>query len=71
MTGRCQSLVKDIISDFFIIPKVNSMWAMKLKLYNQAVFIAGGSVMPFRLRPTKNCSGNGDAFYSKWSLIKY
>ena len=54
-----QSLVKDIISGFFIILEGQFDVGDEVKLYNQAAFIAGGSVMSLGLRSTKIRSGNG------------
>ena len=55
-----QSLVKDIISGFFIILEGQFD---EVKLYNQAAFIAGGSVMSLGLRSTKIRSGNGEIYF--------
>ena len=47
-----QSLVKDIISGIFIILEGQFDVGDEVKLYNQAAFIAGGSVMSLGLRST-------------------
>ena len=58
-----QSLVKDIISGFFIILAGQFDVGDEVKLYNQAAFIAGGSVMSLGLRSTKIRSGNGEIYF--------
>ena len=58
-----QSLVKDIISGFFIILEGQFGVGDEVKLYNQAAFIAGGSVMSLGLRSTKIRSGNGEIYF--------
>ncbi|MEZ7726484.1 mechanosensitive ion channel [Gemella sanguinis] len=58
-----QSLVKDIISGFFIILEGQFDVGDEVKLYNQAAFIAGGSVMSLGLRSTKVRSGNGEIYF--------
>ena len=58
-----QSLVKDIISGFFIILEGQFAVGDEVKLYNQAAFIAGGSVMSLGLRSTKIRSGNGEFYF--------
>ncbi|MEZ7744320.1 mechanosensitive ion channel [Gemella sanguinis] len=58
-----QSLVKDIISGFFIILEGQFDVGDEVKLYNQAAFIAGGSVMSLGLRSTKIRSGNGEIYF--------
>lgn len=58
-----QSLVKDIISGFFIILEGQFDVGDEVKLYNQAAFIAGGSVMSLGLRSTKIRSGNGETYF--------
>lgn len=58
-----QSLVKDIISGFFIILEGQFAVGDEVKLYNQAAFIAGGSVMSLGLRSTKIHSGNGEIYF--------
>jgi mscS family small conductance mechanosensitive ion channel protein len=58
-----QSLVKDIISGFFIILEGQFAVGDEVKLYNQAAFIAGGSVMSLGLRSTKIRSGNGEIYF--------
>ena len=58
-----QSLVKDIISGFFIILEGQFDVGDEVKLYNQAAFIAEGSVMSLGLRSTKVRSGNGEIYF--------
>ena len=58
-----QSLVKDIISGIFIILEGQFDVGDEVKLYNQAAFIAGGSVMSLGLRSTKVRSGNGEIYF--------
>lgn len=58
-----QSLVKDIISGFFIILEGQFDVGDEVKLYNQAAFIAGGSVVSLGLRSTKIRSGNGEIYF--------
>ena len=58
-----QSLVKDIISGFFIILEGQFDVGDEVTLYNQAAFIAGGSVMSLGLRSTKIRSGNGEIYF--------
>lgn len=58
-----QSLVKDIISGFFIILEGQFDVGDEVKLYNQAAFIAGGSVMSLGLRSTKIRSANGEIYF--------
>ena len=58
-----QSLVKDIISGFFIILEGQFDVGDEVKLYNQAAFIASGSVMSLGLRSTKIRSGNGEIYF--------
>ena len=58
-----QGLVKDIISGFFIILEGQFDVGDEVKLYNQAAFIAGGSVMSLGLRSTKIRSGNGEIYF--------
>ena len=58
-----QSLVKDIISGFFSILEGQFDVGDEVKLYNQAAFIAGGSVMSLGLRSTKIRSGNGEIYF--------
>ncbi len=58
-----QSLVKDIISGFFIILEGQFDVGDEVKLYNQAAFIAGGSIMSLGLRSTKVRSGNGEIYF--------
>ena len=58
-----QSLVKDIISGFFIILEGQFDVGDEVKLYNQAAFIAGVSVMSLGLRSTKIRSGNGEIYF--------
>ena len=58
-----QSLVKDIISGFFIILEGQFDVGDEVKSYNQAAFIAGGSVMSLGLRSTKVRSGNGEIYF--------
>ena len=58
-----QSLVKDIISGFFIILEGQFDVGDEVKLYNQAAVIAGGSVMSLGLRSTKVRSGNGEIYF--------
>ena len=58
-----QSLVKDIISGFFIILEGQFDVGDEVKLYNQAAFIAGGSVMSLGLRSTKIRSGKGEIYF--------
>ena len=58
-----QSLVKDIISGFFIILEGQFDVGDEVKLYNQAAFIAGGSIMSLGLRSTKIRSGNGEIYF--------
>lgn len=58
-----QSLVKDIISGFFIILEGQFDVGDEVKLYNQAAFIAGGSVMSLGLRSTKIRSGSGEIYF--------
>lgn len=58
-----QSLVKDIISGFFIILEGQFDVGDEVKLYNQSAFIAGGSVMSLGLRSTKVRSGNGEIYF--------
>ena len=57
------SVVKDIISGFFIILEGQFDVGDEVKLYNQAAFIAGGSVMSLGLRSTKIRSGNGEIYF--------
>ena len=58
-----QSLVKDIISGFFIILEGQFDVGDEVKLYNQAAFIASGSVMSLGLRSTKIRSGNREIYF--------
>ena len=58
-----QSLVKDIISGCFIILEGQFDVGDEVKLYNQAAFIAGGSVISLGLRSTKIRSGNGEIYF--------
>ena len=58
-----QSLVKDIISGFFIILEGQFDVGDEVKLYNQAAFIAGGSVISLGLRSTKIRSGKGEIYF--------
>ena len=58
-----QSLVKDIISGCFILLEGHWEVGDDVQLYNQAAFIAGGSVMSLGLRSTKIRSGNGEIYF--------
>ena len=58
-----QSLVKDIISGFFIILEGQFDVGDEVKLYNQAAFIAGGYVMSLGLRSTKIRSKDGEVYF--------
>ena len=58
-----QSLVKDIISGFFIILEGQFDVGDNVKVYNQAAFIAGGYVMSLGLRSTKIRSKNGEVYF--------
>jgi len=58
-----QSLVKDIISGFFIILEGQFDVGDNVKVYNQAAFIAGGCVMSLGLRSTKIRSKNGEVYF--------
>ena len=58
-----QSLVKDIISGFFIILEGQFDVGDNVKIYNQAAFIAGGYVMSLGLRSTKIRSANGEVYF--------
>ena len=58
-----QSLVKDIISGFFIILEGQFDVGDNVKIYNQAAFIAGGYVMSLGLRSTKIRSKNGEVYF--------
>ena len=58
-----QSLVKDIISGFFIILEGQFDVGDNVKIYNQAAFIAGGYVMSLGLRSTKIRSKDGEVYF--------
>ncbi|ERK56014.1 transporter, small conductance mechanosensitive ion channel MscS family protein [Gemella bergeri ATCC 700627] len=58
-----QSLVKDIISGFFIILEGQFDVGDNVKIYNQGAFIAGGYVMALGLRSTKIRSNNGEIYF--------
>ena len=58
-----QSLVKDIISGFFIILEGQFDVGDNVKIYNQAAFIAGGYVMSLGLRSTKIRSKGGEVYF--------
>ena len=58
-----QSLVKDIISGFFIILEGQFAVGDNVKIYNQAAFIAGGYVMSLGLRSTKIRSKDGEVYF--------
>ena len=58
-----QSLVKDIISGFFIILEGQFDVGDNVKIYNQAAFIAGGYVMSLGLRSTKIRSRDGEVYF--------
>ena len=58
-----QSLVKDIISGFFIILEGQFDVGDNVKIYNQAAFIAGGDVMSLGLRSTKIRSKDGEVYF--------
>ena len=58
-----QSLVKDIISGFFIILEGQFDVGDNVKVYNQAAFIAGGYVMSLGLRSTKIRSKDGEVYF--------
>lgn len=58
-----QSLVKDIISGFFIILEGQFDVGDNVKVYNQAAFIAGGVVISLGLRSTKIRSANGEVYF--------
>ena len=58
-----QSLVKDIISGFFIILEGQFDVGDNIKIYNQAAFIAGGYVMSLGLRSTKIRSKDGEVYF--------
>ena len=58
-----QSLVKDIISGFFIILEGQFDVGDNVKIYNQAAFIAGGYVMSLGFRSTKIRSKDGEVYF--------
>ena len=58
-----QSLVKDIISGFFIILEGQFDVGDNVKIYNQAAFIDGGYVMSLGLRSTKIRSKDGEVYF--------
>ena len=58
-----QNLVKDIISGFFIILEGQFDVGDNLKIYNQAAFIAEGSVLSLGLRSTKIRSKGGEIYF--------
>ena len=58
-----QSLVKDIISGFFIILEGQFDVGDNVKIYDQAAFIAGGYVMSLGLRSTKIRSKDGEVYF--------
>ena len=58
-----QSLVKDIISGFFIILEGQFDVGDNVKIYNQAAFIAGGYVISLGLRSTKIRSKDGEVYF--------
>ena len=58
-----QSLVRDIISGFFIILEGQFDVGDNVKIYNQAAFIAGGYVMSLGLRSTKIRSKDGEVYF--------
>ena len=58
-----QSLVKDIISGFFIILEGQFDVGDNVKIYNQAAFSAGGYVMSLGLRSTKIRSKDGEVYF--------
>ena len=59
-----QNLVKDIISGFFIILEGQFDVGDNVKIYNQAAFIAEGSVLSLGLRSTKIRSKGGEIYFS-------
>ena len=64
-----QSLVKDIISGFFIILEGQFDVGDNVKIYNQAAFIAGGYVMSLGLRSTKIRSKDGEVYFiPNWTI---
>ena len=58
-----QNLVKDIISGFFIILEGQFDVGDNVKIYNQAAFIAEGSVLSLGLRSTKIRSKGGEIYF--------
>ena len=58
-----QSLVKDIISGFFIILEGQFDVGDNVKIYNQAAFIAGGYVISLGLRSTKIRSKDAEVYF--------
>lgn len=58
-----QSLVKDIISGFFIILEGQFDVGDNVKIYNQGAFIAGGNVLALGLRSTKIRSKGGEVYF--------
>ncbi|MGX7111979.1 mechanosensitive ion channel family protein [Gemella cuniculi] len=58
-----QSLVKDIISGFFIILEGQFDVGDNVKIYNQGAFIAGGNVLSLGLRSTKVRSKGGEIYF--------
>lgn len=58
-----QSLVKDVISGFFIILEGQFDVGDNVKIYNQGAFIAGGNVMSLGLRSTKIRSKSGEVYF--------
>lgn len=58
-----QSLVKDIISGFFIILEGQFDVGDNVKIYNQSAFIAGGQVLSLGLRSTKIRAVSGEVYF--------
>lgn len=58
-----QSLVKDVISGFFIILEGQFDVGDNVKVYNQSAFIAGGNVLSLGLRSTKIISKSGEVYF--------
>ena len=58
-----KNLVKDIISGFFIILEGQFDVGDNVKIYNQAAFIAEGSVLSLGLRSTKIRSKGGEIYF--------
>lgn len=64
-----QNLVKDIISGFFIILEGQFDVGDNVKIYNQAAFIAEGSVLSLGLRSTKIRSKGGEIYFIPNGII--